>query len=61
LFKLTIRAEGVLYDKDGNVISNEPIASEIVVSEEQAQAIAASLADQEEIANDRRPIRDEPC
>jgi len=61
LFKLTIRAEGVLYDKDGNVISNEPIASEIVVSEEQAQAIAASLADQEEIANDPRPIRDEPC
>ena len=60
LFKLTIYAEGELRDKDGNLISNEPLTSEIVVSEEQAQAIAASLAEQEEIANDRRPLSDEP-
>jgi hypothetical protein len=60
LFKLTIYAEGELRDSDGNLISNEPLTSEIVVSEEQAQAIAASLAEQEEIANDRRPLGDEP-
>ena len=60
LFKLTIYAEGELRDKDGNLISNEPLTSEIVVSEEQAQAIAASLAEQEEIANDRRPLSGEP-
>jgi len=60
LFKLSFYAEGELRDKDGNLISNEPISSEVIVSEDQAQAIAASLAEQEEIANDRRPIRGEP-
>ena len=39
LYKLSIVAEGELRDKDGNVISTEPLTSETVVTEEQAQAI----------------------
>jgi hypothetical protein len=60
LYKLTVYAEGELRDSEGNVISNEPLTSEIIVSEDQAQAIAASLATSEEIAHDRRPLSGEP-
>lgn len=60
LFKLTFYAEGELRDKDGNLISNEPISSEVIVSEEQAQAIAASALTEQEIANDRRTVRSQP-
>jgi len=59
LYKLTVYAEGELRDSEGNIISNEPLTSEIIVSEDQAQAIAASLIPQE-IAHDRRPLSSEP-
>jgi hypothetical protein len=59
-YMLTIHAEGELRDKDGNLISNEPLTGSREVSEAEAQAIAEQLTAQQEIADDGRPLSSEP-
>lgn len=61
LYKLVIKAEGELRDKDGNLISVDPITfEERIVTEAEAQAIAASLSQQQGSTHGSRPISDEP-
>lgn len=42
-YQLTIRAEGEVRDKDGNLISSEPLEGQTVLTEEQAQQLLAEL------------------
>ena len=46
-YKLNIRAEGEVRDKDGNLISSEPLEGQTVISEEQAQQIIEALVKQQ--------------
>jgi hypothetical protein len=43
-YKLVIRAEGEVRDKDGNLISTEPLEGQTVITEEQAAKLLEALA-----------------
>lgn len=43
LYEMRITATGEVRDKDGNLISAEPVEATAVVTEDQARAIAAHL------------------
>lgn len=42
-YELVIRAEGEVRDKDGNIISTEPLTGQTVLTEEQARKLLESL------------------
>lgn len=46
-YQLTIRAEGEVRDKDGNLISTEPIEGQTVLTEEQARELIEALEKQQ--------------
>ena len=46
-YELTIKAEGEVRDADGNLISNEPLQGQTVITEEQAQRLLKQLEQQD--------------
>lgn len=46
-YQLNIKAEGEVRDKDGNLISTEPLTGQTVITEEQAQQIYEALQKQQ--------------
>lgn len=46
-YQLVIRAEGEVRDKDGNLISNESLDGQTVLTKEQAQRLLEQLGQQQ--------------
>jgi len=45
-YELVIKAEGEVRDKDGNIISTEPVEGQTVLTEEQAKRLLEALNQQ---------------
>ena len=60
LYKLSIVAEGELRDKDGKVISTEPLTAETIITEDQALKLAQAAAEEQtESTHGGRPLSNE--